>query len=45
MTKVVPEDEVMKDAEGGSGWRSAYWLVYVNHTIYNNQKKMPIYAY
>jgi hypothetical protein len=45
MTKVVPEDEVMKDAEGGSGWRSAYWLVYVNQTIYNKQKKMPIYAY
>lgn len=44
-TKVVKEEEVLKEAEGGSGWRSAYWLVYVNHTIYNKQTKMPLYAY
>lgn len=32
--KTVEEAEVMKDSFGGSGWRSAYWVVYINDSIY-----------
>lgn len=39
------EEDVLKDAQGGSGVRSAYWAVYVDEQIQHSLARSKLYAY
>ena len=41
----VSEEDVFKASEGGHSWSTAYWLVYVHQSIYDNLKKEDINRY
>jgi len=41
----VTEEEVFKESNGGSGWTSAYWAVYINEELEKQLNKIPLYTY
>ena len=41
----VSEEDVLKEAEGGHSWQTAYWIVYVEDSIAKELNSANINAY
>ena len=41
----VAEEEVFKQANGGSGFKTAYWVVYIDQQTLNHLSTVDIYKY
>jgi ubiquitin carboxyl-terminal hydrolase 25 len=41
----LTEEEVFKEANGGHGHMTAYWVVYVNEEVAKQMSKSDIYSY